>query len=66
MERVPELALPCSQIDDYLKCHHRTFIQQLMEADAEIHSGALSQSLAEEREEQEYEQRGQDHDGDTL
>ena len=39
--RVPELALPCSQIDDYLKCDHRTFIQQLMEAEAEIHSGAL-------------------------
>ena len=28
--QVPELALPCSQIDDYLKCHYRTFIKQLM------------------------------------
>ena len=24
VERVPELALPCNQIDDYLNCHHRT------------------------------------------
>ena len=37
VERVPELAFPCNQTDDYLNRHHRTFIQQLMEPDAEIH-----------------------------
>ena len=31
--RVLELAFPCNQIND-----HRTFFQELMEADAEIHS----------------------------
>ena len=41
VERVPEVALPCSQIDDCLKCHHRTFTQQLMETEAEIHKEAL-------------------------
>ena len=34
---LPELALPCSQIDNYLKCHHKTLIQQLMEAESESH-----------------------------
>ena len=29
-----EMALPCSQTDDYIKYHHRTFIQQLMETEA--------------------------------
>ena len=38
---MPELALPSSQIDEYLKYHHRTFIQQLMEAEAETHIGTL-------------------------
>ena len=37
-----ELTLPWIQIDDCLKCHHRNFIQQLMETEAETHSGALS------------------------
>ena len=36
-----EGALPYCPIDVYLNCHHRTFVQQLMEADAEIYSGAL-------------------------
>ena len=35
------MALLCSHIDDYLKCHHVTFIQQLMETGAKIHSIAL-------------------------
>ena len=38
---MPELALPCNQIDEYLKCNHRPFIQQLMETVAETHSGDL-------------------------
>ena len=38
VERVPELALPYNQIDDYLNCQHGIFIQLLMEADAVIHS----------------------------
>ena len=38
---MPELALPCIQIDEYLKYHHRTFIQQLMESEAETCSEAL-------------------------
>ena len=42
VERVSELAFSCNQIGDYPNCHHRAFIQQLMEADAEIHSEALS------------------------
>ena len=37
VERVPELALFCIQIDDYLKYHHRTFFQQQMETEAESH-----------------------------
>ena len=32
------LAFLYNQIDDYLNCHHRTFIQQVMEADAERNS----------------------------
>ncbi|KAL6052545.1 hypothetical protein STEG23_025295 [Scotinomys teguina] len=27
VEMVPELAFPCNQSNDYLNCHHRTFIQ---------------------------------------
>ena len=38
--KVSLLALPCSQIDEYIKYHHRTFIQQLMEAEVETHSRA--------------------------
>ena len=34
MENVPKLPFPCNQVDDYLNFHLRTFIQQLMEADA--------------------------------
>lgn len=34
----------CNQIDYYLNCHHRTFIQQLMKADAEILHWALDQT----------------------
>ena len=40
-ERVTKLALPCSQIDEYIKYHHRTFIQQLMETKAETCIRAL-------------------------
>ena len=40
-ERVPELVLPCSQIDEYLKCHYRNFIFQLIETETETCSGAL-------------------------
>ena len=25
VERVPDLAFPCNQMDEYLNCHHRTF-----------------------------------------
>ena len=32
------LDLPCSQTDEYLKYHHRNFIQQLMETEAETPS----------------------------
>ena len=41
MERVPELILPYIQINYYFKCHHRTYIQLLIEADAENYSGVL-------------------------
>ena len=37
-DRVPELAIYCNQIGDYASCHQRAVIQQLMEADGEIHS----------------------------
>ena len=40
MERVTKLSLHCSKTD-YLKCQHRTFIQQLIEAEADIYSRAL-------------------------
>ena len=40
---MPKLVLPYNQIADYLKCHHRTFVQQLMKAEAEIHSRALGE-----------------------
>ena len=33
-----EGAFPCSQTDEYLKCHYRTFIQQLMETELELKS----------------------------
>ena len=36
-----DLDLPYSQTDEYLKYHYRTFIQQLMEREAETHIGAL-------------------------
>ena len=39
--RGPDLDLSCSQTDDCLKYHHRTFIQQLMETEAETCIGAL-------------------------
>ena len=35
------LTLPSIQIDDYFKCHHRSFIQELMESEAQTHSRAL-------------------------
>ena len=41
VERVPELAIYYNQIGDYPNRHHRTFIQQLMESDKEIHTQAL-------------------------
>ena len=41
IERGPELALSYSQIDEYLKYHHRTFIQELMETEADTCIGAL-------------------------
>ena len=41
-ERVSELSWPCSQNDEYLKYHQRTFIQQLMKTEAETCSGTLS------------------------
>lgn len=33
-----QTALPRHQIDNYLNCYHRTFIQEIMEADAEVYS----------------------------
>ena len=36
-----KLAFLFNQIDDYLNCPHRIFIQQLIEADTVIHSKAL-------------------------
>ena len=36
-----KVAFLFNQIDDYLNCHHRIFIQQLMEADTVIDSKAL-------------------------
>ena len=41
---MPELALCCSQIDEYLKYHHRTFIQQLMETEVETNIRALGRA----------------------
>ena len=41
---MPKLAFLCNQIDDYFHCHHRTFIQQLMEADTEIYRETLGQA----------------------
>lgn len=38
MKKVPELAYSCNQGDDYLNYHHKNQIQQLMEADVDIHS----------------------------
>ena len=38
---MPKLAFPYNQIDGYLNCYHRTFNQQLLEADTEIYSEAL-------------------------
>ena len=43
VERVPELAIYCNHIGDYPNYHHRT--SNLMEADTEIYSQALSQAL---------------------
>ena len=34
----------CSETDEYLKCHHRTFIQQLMGTETETHIGALEKT----------------------
>ena len=39
--KFPELAFSCNQFGENLNCHHRTFIQQLMEAGTEIYSEAL-------------------------
>ena len=36
-----QTGLACSQIDEYLKYHHRTFIKQLMETEAETRIRAL-------------------------
>ena len=46
-----KLVLPSSHIDEYLKYHHRTFIQQLMKTEAEISSGAPKVHLKSERSE---------------
>ena len=43
-ERGSDLDLPCSKIDYYLKYHHRTFIQQLMETEAETLIGVLDRA----------------------
>ena len=40
-EKGPDLHLACSQTEEYLKYHHRNFVQQQMEKEAEIHIGAL-------------------------
>ena len=48
MERVPELAFICNEIDDYLKDHHRIFNQQLVEADAEVYSKTLGQATRDQ------------------
>ena len=39
---VPKLALPCSKTDEYLKNRHITFIQQLIEIEAETCIRALN------------------------
>ena len=44
VERIPELVFSYNEIDDYLNCHHRIFVQQPIEANADIHSQALGQS----------------------
>lgn len=41
VEMVPVLAFPYKQINNYLDCHHRTYIQYLIEADAVIHNQTL-------------------------
>lgn len=38
VESLPELIFHCNHIDGYLNYHHRTFNQQLVEANAKIHS----------------------------
>ena len=40
-ERMPELVLSHSHIDEYLAYHHRTFIWRWMEIETETHIGAL-------------------------
>ena len=58
VQRMPEQAFPCNKIDGYLNCHHKTFIQQGLEADcrdSQLSTGLSSQSPTEEREEK-YEQ----------
>ena len=40
-ERVPELALPHNQIDEYFAYHHRTFIWRWREIETETHIGTL-------------------------
>ena len=60
------MALSCSQIYDYLKYHHRTFVQQQMETETKTHIRALDvEGPVEEWKEWEYEQGGQDHEGFT-
>ena len=46
VKRVTDLTslFPYNQINYHPTCHHRTFIQKLMKADAEIHSHALGQA----------------------
>ena len=48
VERVPKLAFPCNQTDDYLNCHHRTFIQQLIHRSTMEHCAEFPKSSQRE------------------
>ena len=66
MERVPDMA-SCHQIGDYRNYHQKSFIQKLMEADAEIYSQWLDPTLGNlfKRESKGLWTRSQGHDGGT-
>ena len=69
MEREPKLALTRNQIGDYPNYHHRAFIQQLTESDAEIHNQAPGHvpEIQSKGGRREYMSKGgQDHDGEIY